>query len=394
MRDVLYLAWRYLAHHRFKTTVLVGSITVVLALPAGLRVLLSRSAEALTARAEATPLLIGAKGSPLELVLNSLYFESDSPAELPYAEVERVTRSGFATAVPLYTGFEARGFPIVGTSPEYLELRGLGLALGRAPAILGECVLGAAVAASLELGPGDQLVSSPETVFDLAGAYPLAMNVVGVLSATGGPDDRAVFCDVKTTWVISGLAHGHDDLTRPEAAPDLLSSEDGRIVASAAVREFTEITADNLDSFHFHGDPEDFPVTAVLAFPPDQRAGTLLEGRYLGEEERAQIVRPARVMTQLLDTVLTVQRYVTAAVVGVGAATLATMALVFVLSLQIRRREIETMVRLGCARSRLAAILTCEVAGVLAAGIVIASLLTALLWQLEGAAVRALVRLS
>ena len=32
MSDVLYLAWRYLAHHRFKTTVLVGSITVVLAL--------------------------------------------------------------------------------------------------------------------------------------------------------------------------------------------------------------------------------------------------------------------------------------------------------------------------------------------------------------------------
>ena len=46
----------------------------------------------LTARAQATPLLVGAKGSPLELVLNSLYFESDVPAAMPYAEADRVGR--------------------------------------------------------------------------------------------------------------------------------------------------------------------------------------------------------------------------------------------------------------------------------------------------------------
>jgi len=93
MTDTLYLAWCYLAHHRLKTIVLVGAVTVVLALPAGLRVLLDRSAEALTVRAEATPLLVGAKGSPLELVLDSLYFESDTPAPMNWAEVDRVTQS-------------------------------------------------------------------------------------------------------------------------------------------------------------------------------------------------------------------------------------------------------------------------------------------------------------
>ena len=74
MTDVLYLAWRYLAYHRVKTAVLVAAVAIIVYLPVGLNVIVSQSAKELTARAQATPLLIGAKGSSLELVLNSLYF--------------------------------------------------------------------------------------------------------------------------------------------------------------------------------------------------------------------------------------------------------------------------------------------------------------------------------
>ena len=72
MKDTLYLAWRYLAHHRVKTAILVGSLTLITFLPVGLNVIVGQSARELTSRAEATPLLVGAKGSPLELALNSL----------------------------------------------------------------------------------------------------------------------------------------------------------------------------------------------------------------------------------------------------------------------------------------------------------------------------------
>ena len=60
MKSLLYLAWRYLAHNRFKSAVLVLSITLIVYVPVGLRVLVGQSAAELTARAEATPLLIGA----------------------------------------------------------------------------------------------------------------------------------------------------------------------------------------------------------------------------------------------------------------------------------------------------------------------------------------------
>ena len=99
MKSVLYLAWRYLAYHRWKTITLVAAIPLIIYLPIGLRVLVDQSSRQLTARALATPLVIGAKGSPLELVLNTLYFGSDHPALTRHAELARVAESGLATAV-------------------------------------------------------------------------------------------------------------------------------------------------------------------------------------------------------------------------------------------------------------------------------------------------------
>ena len=82
MSDLLYLAWRYFSYYRIRTAVLVCSITLIVYLPAGLNTLVSESANELTARAKATPLLLGAKGSPLELVLSScLLYTSPSPRD-------------------------------------------------------------------------------------------------------------------------------------------------------------------------------------------------------------------------------------------------------------------------------------------------------------------------
>lgn len=388
MNDVLYLAWRYLIHHKFKTALLVASITVIVSLPVGLHVVVDRSAAHLTARAATTPLLVGAKGSPLELVLNTLYFESDTPPRTRYAEVTRIAESGLATAIPMYTAFSAQGSPIVGTSPDYFEFRGLRIEDGRLFGVLGECVLGAVAAREAGVGVDGYVVSSPESVFDIAGVYPLRMKVAGVLSASGTADDMAVFVDVKTAWVIEGLGHGHQDLSQPDAATGVLRREGDGIVANASVREYNEITPDNIESFHFHGELAEFPVSAVIALPRNDKAAALLRGRYIGEDERVQIVRPDTVMQDLLSTVITVRRYVMAAVVGVGAATLATMILVFVLSLQLRRREMETMVKIGGARGRVAAIVATEVICVLGAGGLLAAALSVALWQFGDSAIR------
>jgi putative ABC transport system permease protein len=389
MTDILYLAWRYLAYHRIKTAILVGSITLIVFLPVGLEVLVGQSAEELTARAEATPLLVGAKGSPLELVLNSLYFDSDPPTLTTYAESLRIEETGLATPVPLYVRFRSREHPIVGTTLEYFDFRGLRFAAGRAMAVLGECVLGAKVALDLGAGVGGTVVSSPESVFDLAGVYPLKMRVVGVLDPSYTADDVAIFVDLKTAWVIEGLVHGHQDLAAPEAAAGVLKREGDTIVGNASVVQFNEITPENIDSFHFHGGMSGYPLSAVVAVPKDEKSGTILMGRYEGAEETSQIVQPTTVMNELLDTILTIQGFVVAAILIVAMATVATAALVFLLSLRLRRREIETMVKIGGSRLSIGSVLVSEVVVVLILGVALAAGLTLLTRQFGGELIKA-----
>jgi len=381
MRDVLYLAWRYLVYNRLKTVILVTSITLIIYLPVGLNVVVEQSGEHLTARAEATPLLVGAKGSPLELALNSLYFSLDFPELTDYSEVTAITDSELATAIPLYVRFRSRSQPIVGTSLDYFEFRDFEFASGRPMAVLGECVVGAVAAETLGVGIGDAVTSSPETVFNLAGVYPLRMKVAGVLAKTYTSDDEAIFVDVKTAWIIQGLGHGHQDLASPDAAASVLDRSDDNIVANAALVQYNEITADNADTFHFHGDLSGYPLTAVVAVPDDEKSGVILRGRYADEDANSQIVRPVTVIDELLDTILTIQQFIVAAVIIVGLATVATAALVFMLSLRLRRREIDTMLKIGGSRPRVASMLLAEVAIVIVLSAMLASVITLLTWR-------------
>ena len=394
MKDVLYLAWRYLTYHRLKTVVLMSSIAVIVYLPMGLNILMSQSAKQLRSRTEGTPLIIGAKGSPLELVLRSLYFETDEPESISYGQAQRVEDSGLATAIPLYARFHTQHGPIVGATLDYIEFRGLQLAEGRQMAMLGECVIGCDVARSGNLRVGDHVLSSDKDVFNIAGVYPLKMKIVGILDRTDSPDDGAVFVDLKTTWIIEGLGHGHQDLSRGEAADSVLRKDGNQFIANASVLQYNEITPENVAAFHFHGDRSTFPITAIITIPKDQKASALLQGRYLSEDEQVQIVGPAEVMTELLNTIFTVGRYVTFAVLIVGFATLATMALVFLLAIQLRRRELETMLKIGASRWRVVATLGAEVFGVLCLGTAIAASLALATSWFAGSATRLFLHLS
>lgn len=374
MKDVFYLAWKHLAYHRIKTVVLVVSITMIVYLPLGLNTLVTQGAKELRVRANATPLLVGAKGSPLELVLSSLYFESDIPPSMRYAEVKRIEQTRLALAIPLYPRFRTRQSMIVGTSLEYFDFRGLKIKSGRTFGMLGECVLGAQAARMSGSQPSDTVSSAPESVFDIAGIYPLKMKVVGVLQPTGTPDDRAVFVDIRTAWVIEGLAHGHDELSRSGGDSAVLRRDGNTIIANASVVQYNEITPENVASFHFHGDSVEFPVTATIVVPQNEKSATLLQGRYLSDDELVQIIRPNDIMDELLRMVLTVQRYMMLAVALAGIATLATMILVFCLSLQLRQREMETIVKIGGSRARIASLIAAEIVGVIVAGVAMAGL--------------------
>ncbi len=359
MSGALFLGWRYLAHHRFKSSILVASITLMLFLPAATRLLVEDSATALTARADHTPLILGALGSELELVLNSLYFHAELPAQFDNRFFIEARSTGFATFIPIHSKFSAQGAPIVGTSLDYFDFRRLRVGRGRQLGLLGECIIGANVAARLGLGPGNTIISSPESVFDIAGVYPLKMKIVGVLDPAGTADDDAVFVDVRTTWIIQGLGHGHSDLTKTGVGA-VLSRRDDMITANASLAHFAEVTPENIASFHFHGSDQSFPLTSVIVVPPDQKNATLLLGRYQ-DNEVLQLVAPGKVLDDLLETVFTVQNYVILGLAILSLATVAVITLVFLLGQQLRKGEFHTLSRIGASRGYISVLIASEI---------------------------------
>ena len=312
-------------------------------------------------RAVSTPLVIGAKGSSLDLVMNSLYFSDEVPELVGMEASERVMESDLALPIPVYVQFHARGNPIVGTTLDYFNFRGLKVAEGRNLAVLGDCVLGAKVAEKLGLKPGDSLLSSPETLFDLAGVYPLKMKVVGVLQKSHTSDDLAVFVDIKTTWVIQGLGHGHQDVTKLTDPTLILKRSESNVAATAKLYHHTEITKKNIDSFHFHGNTSVYPIAAVIAVPYDDKSGTILRGRYLSRNETLQINKPEEVIDGLLQNIFRIKNVLDAVISVVALATILAVILVFALSLRLRQREIQTIFKLGCSRLTIARLVSAEI---------------------------------
>lgn len=371
MREAFYLAGRYLLHYRGRTLTVLACLVLVAALPLGLERILDESESQLTARADATPLLLGSRGSALDLVMGIVYFGGQAPDPVSMAQVEMVDATGLAYAIPVHAGFSARGAPIVGTTVDYLDFRGLTVADGRSLAVLGDCVVGAEAAARLGIRPGDPLTSSPESVFDLAGVYPLKMHVAGVLESTGTPDDLAVFTDIKTAWIIQGLGHGHQDLATARDPTLVIARDEGRVVGSAKLLEYQEITADNRDSFHFHGDPAGYPVTGGLIVPADERAGTLLLGRFVETDNAFQIVRPRAIVSELMETIFRIKGILDGAVAVVAMAAVLALGLVFALSFRLRGPELRTNFELGASRGTTARLLAAELAILVAAGVLL-----------------------
>lgn len=361
MIDSLYIAWKYVSFNKIKTLTLIGCITLIASLPLALELLLSESERQLMSRAVSTPLVVGAKGSALDLVMNTLYFSDELPEPIPVAEVDRVEESGLALPIPIYVRFRARGYPIVGTTLDYFDFRGLQIEMGRPLAIIGDAVLGATVAEELKLKPSDGVVSSPENLFDLAGVYPLKMNVVGVLKKSHTSDDRAVFVDFKTAWIIEGLGHGHTDLLKSTDASVILERSDKKVTANAKLQIYTEISKINLDSFHFHGDPSKYQVSAVIVVPRDHKAGTILRGRYIANDGTTQIVQPRDVVDGLLQNIFRIKNFIDGVLLVVGFATILALILVFSLSLRLREREIQTIFKLGCSRMTIVQLMAAEI---------------------------------
>jgi putative ABC transport system permease protein len=347
---LLRFALRSLARRPLVTALLVFGLGLAIGLPGAIRAVVAAFERELTDRAAAAPLVLGAQGSRTDLILHALYFRTAPPGEITVADWKAFERGDLVHAAPLLARATARGRAVVGTSPTYFRLRNLRLAAGSPLTQLGDCVLGSVAADELGLRPGDRVPTDPDSLLTLSAGVPVRMRVAGVIAPSGTADDEAVFVSLETAWLIAGLGHSH---ANPQAAHDGQTESD---VASG----FIEVTPENVGRFHFHGDRDRFPLTAVLARPHDERARLLLVGRYLDGKAGVQLAEADRTVRDLLQVAFRLRRLFDANAAVTAAATLLLCGAVVALTVRLRRSETSTMSRIGLSRGRIALLYAVE----------------------------------
>ena len=187
----------------------LGTASIALLILAGQQV-----SETLTRDARGLDLVVGAKGSPAQLILSAVYHADLPPGNIaladarPWAEDSRVS-----LAAPLALGDSFRGFRIVGTTPEYLELLNASLARGRVWQQPMQAVIGAAVARASGLRLGEYFSGAHGFSGEGRAHDTRPYRVVGILKASGAVVDRLVLTSLESVWTL----HGHGE---PAAAHD------------------------------------------------------------------------------------------------------------------------------------------------------------------------------
>ncbi|MBC23628.1 MAG: hypothetical protein CMJ32_06900 [Phycisphaerae bacterium] len=370
---LLHLATRRIRHEWLQAVVLVLCIAVSIFLPATSTMLMSQYNEGLMDRAARTPVVIGSRGSRFDLVLSSLYFRPVNIDPVSMAVLERSEQEINGVLVPLHLEHTAQGFPVVGTTTDYMFQRELVPVQGTVPVSLGEALVGADVASSLGLAPGNTLRTDMVNLHDLSVPLSVELKVCGVLPETDTPDDQAVLVDLQTTWLISGLLHGHvepQDATEDEEGVSLKT--DSVVVFNPALDQYNSIDMENIGSFHHHVDPDKLPLSAILLYPRDAKEETLARTR-INEPTLQQAVIPRRVIDDLLAQVFKVKRILDGLSIVVATCTGILVVLVITLSIRSRRQEHRTLHMIGCAPGAVTGLVSIELLIVLLLSILLAA---------------------
>lgn len=356
--NVLSLSWRYLWSRPLASSLNLLLLTLGVASMAFVLIARDQIDRAFERDLAGIDVVVGAKGSPLQLILAGVFHMDVPPGNVPLAEVQALaSHPQVAQVIPLSLGDSVAGFRIVGSSHGYPAHYRVKLAQGTLWSAPMQAVLGAQVAQTLGL----QLGQGFSGAHGLGGGghehADLPYTVVGLLAPCACVLDRLVLTDTASVWnVHEGLAPGEFESL---SAEDRKAIEADREVTLALVRYNTPM--------------------AAISFP-----------RFINATTRMQAAAPAMEITRLLSMVGVGTRVLQ----GMGAVLLLVAALSVFIALwsavRERRADIAMLRMLGAPPWKVGALLLCEALwlALLASvfGLLLAQGLTALvgwLWMAE-----------
>lgn len=180
-------------------------------------------------------LVVGAKGSPLQLILSSVYHVDVPTGNVPAASLTLLRGDpGVARAIPLALGDSFRGARIVGTEPAFLGIHDARVAEGKVFTKTGEAVVGAEAARTTGLTIGRRFAGTHGTGAGGQAHENFALTVVGILAPTGTVTDRLILTTIDSVWAMHGIegpgadGDSHDHAEKPaEPAGAILDPRGG-----------------------------------------------------------------------------------------------------------------------------------------------------------------------
>lgn len=173
-------------------------------------------------------LVVGAKGSPLQLILSSIYHIDFPTGNISLSEANKLAHNPMVKrAVPLALGDSFNGFRIVGTDTSFINLYNLELADGEFWNAAFEVTIGSVLAETQKLKVGDKIYGAHglTTAGDIHNDHPY--KITGILSRQNNVTDNLVLTSIGSILKMHGLEEPHHDEEHAEAE----TNEDTQITA-------------------------------------------------------------------------------------------------------------------------------------------------------------------
>ena len=205
------LAWRNIWFKPLNTLLSVLLLASSVAIITLLIVMEKQFEEQFSSNADNIDLVLGAQGSPLQLVLSSVYQVDAPTGNINYDSARVWMQHPFVqSAIPLAFGDNYLGYKIVGTTPDYLRKFKAKIEKGKIFGKEFEVVLGHAIAQKLHLKIGDTFNGTHGDAKEGEKHEEFQYVVTGIASHTGKVIDNLILSNIESVWVMHGNHHEED----------------------------------------------------------------------------------------------------------------------------------------------------------------------------------------
>lgn len=169
----------------------------------------------ITKNAANIDLVIGAKGSPLQIILAAVFHVDYPTGNISLSDAHHISKNRLVdSAIPLALGDSHKGYRIVGTTLDYPHLYQAQLASGEWFEQDMSAVIGATAARELNLQVGEKITSDHGLSAGVGGHEDHPFSVAGVMHPTGTVLDGLILVSVASVWEVHGEheAHAHEEI--------------------------------------------------------------------------------------------------------------------------------------------------------------------------------------